>query len=123
MQKIVILPGWYFIYIKNLDIIINMEKLFSSADKIQLYLFKSLLESEDIICFIKNEYPPAAGELPPIAATPELWVMNDNQYEKAMKLIQENSIPPSLAPWKCSQCGEKLEGQFTICWNCGNDKD
>ncbi len=100
-----------------------MRKLFSPVSRIQLYLFKSLLESEGIVCFIKNEYPPAAGELPPITAMPELWVMNDDQYERAIKLIQENSLSRQLStPWKCSQCGEQLEGQFTICWRCGNDR-
>ncbi len=100
-----------------------MEKLLSAVDRTQLYLFKSILESEGIICFIKNEYPPAAGELPPIAAMPELWVMDNKQYDKAMQLIQENSLPPqSSAPWKCSRCGEQLEGQFTACWHCGKDR-
>ncbi len=42
-----------------------MKKLISGLDRVQLYLFKSLLESEGIACFLKNEYPPAAGELPP----------------------------------------------------------
>lgn len=100
-----------------------MEKLLSIDNKIQLYLFKSLLESEGIICFIKNEYPPAAGELPPISAMSELWVADNNQYDKAMKLIQENSLPPQPSvSWKCSRCGEQLEGQFTTCWHCGNNR-
>ncbi|MBS0350075.1 MAG: DUF2007 domain-containing protein [Proteobacteria bacterium] len=100
-----------------------MEKLLSIDDKIQLYILKSLLESEGIICFIKNEYPPAAGELPPISAMPELWVMDDSQYDKAMKLIHENSQPPQLSTsWKCPQCGEQLERQFTTCWHCGNNR-
>ncbi len=101
-----------------------MRKLLSASNSTQLYLFKSILENEEIICFIKNEYPPAAGELPPISATPELWVMDDNQYDKAMQVIQENSLPlqPS-APWTCSFCGENLEGQFVTCWHCGKAKD
>ena len=100
-----------------------MEKLLVADDRTQLYLLKSILESEGIICFIKNEYPPAAGELPPVSARPELWVMDNQYYEKAMQLIQANSLPltPSK-PWKCPRCGEQLEGQFTTCWNCGTDK-
>ncbi len=98
-----------------------MKKLLGTGNRIQLYLLKSLLENEGIICLIKNEYPPAAGELPPITAMPELWVMNDKQYEKAMKLIEENRLSlQSSPPWKCSRCGELLEGQFTTCWRCGN---
>lgn len=100
-----------------------MEKLLTAANRIQLYLFKSILESEGIICFIKNEYPPAAGELPPLAAMPELWIMDNNQYDKAMQLIQENSLSSqSATSWQCPRCGEQLEGQFTTCWHCGNDR-
>lgn len=25
-------------------------------------------------------------------------------------------------PWKCAQCGEECEGQFTQCWRCGADR-
>src|SRR5262247_2554902 len=25
---------------------------------------------------------------------------------------------PSAQPWTCPQCGEKLEGQFDLCWKC-----
>lgn len=100
-----------------------MKKLISLDDRTQLYLLKSILESEDIICFIKNEYPPAAGELPPISAMPELWIVNNNQYDQAMALIQENLLSPQPSiSWTCPQCGEELEGQFTTCWRCGVNK-
>ncbi len=51
---------------------------------------------------------------------PELWVMDNDQYEQAMTLIKEN-LPTSPSPttWKCANCGEQLEGQFTSCWRCG----
>lgn len=100
-----------------------MEKLFSSSNTVELYLLKSLLESEGIICFIKNEYPPAAGELPPVSAMPELWVMDNRQDGHAMKLLQENSLLSQTSlPWKCPRCNEQLEGQFTTCWHCGKDR-
>ena len=25
--------------------------------------------------------------------------------------------------WKCPQCGEDIEGQFTQCWNCNAVRD
>jgi hypothetical protein len=27
-------------------------------------------------------------------------------------------IPPA-PPWVCVHCGEQVEGQFDVCWNCG----
>ncbi len=25
-------------------------------------------------------------------------------------------------PWKCENCSEFIEPQFTACWNCGNER-
>ncbi len=27
-------------------------------------------------------------------------------------------LPPA-PPWVCVHCGERVEGQFDVCWNCG----
>jgi hypothetical protein len=27
-------------------------------------------------------------------------------------------VPPA-PPWVCVHCGEQVEGQFDVCWNCG----
>jgi hypothetical protein len=27
-------------------------------------------------------------------------------------------LPPA-PPWVCVHCGEQVEGQFDVCWNCG----
>ena len=27
--------------------------------------------------------------------------------------------PPPAPPWLCVHCGEQVEGQFDLCWNCG----
>ncbi len=100
-----------------------MKKLISGLNRVELYLLKSLLESEGIACFLKNEYPPAAGELPPLLATPELWIADSSQYEQAILLIQENSpVSHAVDSWQCPGCHEKLEGQFTNCWHCGTQK-
>jgi len=26
---------------------------------------------------------------------------------------------PPLPQWVCVHCGEQVEGQFDVCWNCG----
>jgi len=50
---------------------------------------------------------------------PELWV-NESDGEKAISLIQEFQSGAQIGkPWKCTGCGEEIEGQFDACWNCG----
>lgn len=31
--------------------------------------------------------------------------------------------PARGAAWTCPACGERIEGQFTACWNCGTSND
>jgi hypothetical protein len=98
-----------------------MKKLYSSQDRVTLYLLQAALEGRGIICFIKNENPPLAGEIPPMIAWPELWSMDDEQYEQAKTIIADE-LSQRRTPqdaWVCSQCGESLEGQFDLCWKCG----
>lgn len=26
------------------------------------------------------------------------------------------------SPWKCPECGEEVDGQFTNCWQCGTNR-
>jgi|SRR5579872_3896457 len=98
-----------------------MKKLYSSQNRVNIYLFQAALESKNIACFIKNENPPLAGEIPSIVAWPELWCMNDEQYPEAKKIIaaELNRLHTKQQPWVCTQCNEHLDGQFDLCWKCG----
>jgi hypothetical protein len=102
-----------------------MKKLYRSQNRVTIYLLKEALESQGIVCFIKNENPPLAGEIPPAIACPELWSMDDEQYTKA-KTIIANELAQQTTPkdaWTCPACSENLEGQFDLCWQCGTPRD
>ena len=94
-------------------------------DLVLLKLLKAKLASEGIQTFIKNIHPPAAGEVTPIVAWPELWLVDNQQFAAAMRLVKRELIGLTHAglPWQCPACGEKLEGQFTICWRCGASRE
>ena len=98
-----------------------MKKLTSSESLVTVNHFKNLLESEGIPCQIRNEYLGGiAGEMPLQEIWPELWIVNEMDYDRAKQLIDSAIIDESpLANWKCRQCGEENEGQFAACWNCG----
>ncbi len=99
-----------------------MKKLYVSSDIGLLNLLKSQLETENIVALIKNEFPPAAGEVPSVVASPELWVINDEDYTTAGNILNEflNASTQPKENWTCTHCGELLEGQFELCWKCGN---
>jgi hypothetical protein len=102
-----------------------MKKIYTSPDRLMVFHFKNILESDNITCFIKNEFLAGAiGELPPHECWPELWIKDDKTYHSALKLLEKTEVldETSYSAWECSRCGEKLEGQFTACWQCGESR-
>jgi hypothetical protein len=92
-----------------------------SADQEAL---KSLLEEAGIPCMIRNEYLSSAlSELAPADSSPEVWIMNDEDYPRAREIVNgfRNTGIENRGPWMCD-CGEASEGQFTSCWNCGKER-
>ena len=98
-----------------------MKKLTSSESLVTINHYKNVLESEGIPCQIRNEYLGGiAGEMPLQEVWPELWIINDIDYDRAKQLIDSAIVDESPHDdWKCRQCGEENEGQFAACWNCG----
>jgi hypothetical protein len=101
-----------------------MKKLTSSESLVTINHFKNLLESEGIPCQIRNEYLGGiAGEMPLQEIWPELWIINDIDYDRAKQLIDSAIVEESPQTyWKCPRCGEENEGQFAACWNCGTSQ-
>lgn len=99
-----------------------MKKVYSAQNHVMIALLKQIIESQGIHCVVKNELlSGAVGELPPIECWPELWIIDDDQFEWARRLVEAtlNSHEEVREIWQCPHCGELLEGQFTQCWRCG----
>jgi len=108
---------------RNLQLKVNlMKKIYTCENNLSMNHIKNVLENNGIGCLIRNEsLGSTAGELPPIVAWPELWLKDLSQESAALKLIHEITTgPPEVnVDWECEQCGEQIEGQFQLCWNCG----
>ena len=99
-----------------------MKTVYSAANISVVSIFQNILEGNGIRCWIKNQFLYSGmGEIPPIECWPQLCV-EDEDFEEAQRIVDEALSGPERAGWKCSSCGEDIEGQFTECWKCGKGR-
>lgn len=101
-----------------------MKLLYTSADAVLVGHLQSVLENQGIDAWVKNlNLYGGMGELPPIECWPELWIRNQEDFDLARKIISPFVSPAEKqqSSWRC-KCGEELEGQFDICWHCGEPR-
>ena len=98
-----------------------MKRVFRHDSAAEVGLLRGLLEQAGIACLTKNEQLAGAlGEIPFLECQPELWVVDDDDRQRAEAIIAAHyAHAPAHADWTCSHCGETNEGQFSACWRCG----
>ena len=101
-----------------------MIKVFEDFDVTLVGHYQSVLESNDIATFMKNQFGTSgAGELPFVEVVPQLWVLNEADTGRAKALIKELRYPESSEQpqsWVCLKCGTPQEAAFTHCWKCSS---
>jgi hypothetical protein len=101
-----------------------MKKLTSAESLVTISHYKNLLEVEGIATQVRNQHLGSVmGEVPVFETWPQLWVVNDLDYDRALQLIESADAESPAEPWTCSNCGEINEGQFLVCWRCANPAD
>jgi hypothetical protein len=87
-----------------------------------------LLETQGIAAKVQGEHIFAVRGALPISY-PTVWVLDEDDYDRARELVlayEQNAAPGSedlaAEPWTCPQCGERIEGQFGLCWQCGAER-
>lgn len=101
-----------------------MKKVYSAENLPMSGYIKSLLESCGIECVLRNQnLAGAMGELPPIECWPEVWVLDDDDYDEALHIVRSATSETDAGndDWQCP-CGEHIEGQFRVCWSCGSER-
>jgi Putative prokaryotic signal transducing protein len=100
-----------------------MIKIHSAPHPFALENLRNVLQLEGIESEVRTPFLGAArGDLPATECWSELWVVNDQDAERASTVIASALAPAEQAeaPWKCRSCGEEVEGQFGACWQCGS---
>lgn len=105
----------------------GLVKLYAAKDTLEAGHIRLWLAEHDLDATVLGEHLSAArGELPMTVDTlPAVWV-DEKDAPRAMKLmetfLEQSRHPIHTPPWQCASCGESVEGQFDVCWQCGRDR-
>lgn len=100
-----------------------MKLVYTNPNRMMVENAKNLVEATGISTRIKNEYLSAGmGELSGIDTWPELWVLNDDDCDKAKLHIKPLMTVDPGQEWFCSECEESNAATFDSCWSCQTNK-
>lgn len=97
-----------------------MKELLREREVFRISYFQSLLEAAGIETFIKNKDLSTLEVSIPVFF-PALCVVNDTDYNTALKIIKEDMLRSENASTEeimCDSCNEKSPASFDTCWNC-----
>jgi len=106
-------------------------KVFEDFNFSRVGQMQSLLDSQGIKTFLKNEFGSSVvGELPFVEVIPQLYILEEKDLARAMDLLRleqpvaradENGADENGAGenWICPECRAEVEGNFSRCWCCG----
>ncbi len=99
-----------------------MKLVYTHENRFLVFNIQNILQSVRIETWLKNEFiAGAAGDIAPHETWPELWIKNDQDYEKAMSIINDTLETKSDKTWQCPQCHEINGDSFEFCWNCQSE--
>ena len=99
-----------------------MKKIYTHDNAFIVHNVKNLVEAQGIEVFLKNEFAQGAlGEAAAFDTWPELWVINEGDYDKALAIVSATQQTENAADWRCNNCGELNDASFDICWHCQHD--
>ena len=99
-----------------------MRKVYATDNSAIIGHARQVLQNHAIPCVVRNDFLlGGAGELPVNETWPEVWVIDDRDFDRARALVAAivAAAHESEPAWRCGSCDEQMEGQFTDCWRCG----
>ena len=111
-----------------------MRHVYTGRDEMDAHFVKGLLEQEGIAAVVAGENLEAVWSTLPLSATspPGVYVPDEAEERAALivrdyQQVDRANAQPGVedaprATWKCGNCGEAVEEQFTECWSCGHSR-
>jgi hypothetical protein len=100
-----------------------MKLIYTNENRFLVANARNIVENAGIAVRLKNEYAAGGvGDLAPIDAWLELWVLEDNDYEQSIQIIESSLSRKDAKGWVCDFCKEENGSAFELCWNCQREK-
>jgi hypothetical protein len=98
-----------------------MKKLYAAASLPDAHIVLHLLEAAGIEARVFNENAQGGlGEIPFTHVYPEVWVLDQKQFDHAREIVSQHDAAVADAGVKsCVSCGEDNPSNFELCWQCG----
>jgi hypothetical protein len=98
--------------------------LYTNDDQLLVGHIRNVVESAGFDVCLKNEIlsSAAGGGASPLDVWVEVWVVHDNDYGEAMKVVENTLSADDGQEWECSNCKEPNGASFMLCWNCQVEK-
>jgi hypothetical protein len=101
-----------------------MTPIFLAGSLPEAELLVARLHQNGIEAMVKNrELQGALGELP-LTLLPEVYVLNDADYEAARRHVEDveqSRLKMDGPEQTCPACGETSPANFELCWKCRSD--
>ena len=102
-----------------------MKRFYRAPNLIEASRLKTMLDAVGVATLMRNEnMMRLAGEMPPDQCYPEVWIMDEADEPLALEVLDafRHPLRDRGPAWTCPKCRERLEGQFSNCWNCGTER-
>jgi len=100
-----------------------MQLIYTQENRFLVLNMQNVLMNAGIEVILKNEFAfGGVGDLAPIDAWVELWVVNDSDYNKAKALSSAILNQQFTENWTCGQCKEVNAESFESCWQCETER-
>ncbi|RYF98560.1 MAG: DUF2007 domain-containing protein [Chitinophagaceae bacterium] len=96
-----------------------MKLIYTHENRLLVSNIQNILDNAGIAVTLKNEYAAgASGDLSFLNTWLEVWVINDEDYEKALIITNKAFNSNHTTEWVCTDCKETNDASFDLCWNC-----
>jgi len=101
----------------------TLKRLLDAPNTAEAELIRMELEAEGIRAFVHGSaIHHTLGDLSPFGSTrPQVWV-HEADLDAAALVVESYRAGDHhydhAGPWVCPTCGEQVDGQFAVCWQC-----
>mgnify|MGYP000948377815 CR=1 FL=1 len=101
-----------------------MKLIYTHENRIMALNIKNVLINHGFDVALNNEFASSAsGGLAPFDTWPEVWLLKDDDFDNAKKIIESISYNSIQAAWECKKCQEENDESFDYCWKCHEENE